>query len=74
MNNDAARKMASLIAAVRQLGWRIEEDRRHYIIYPPKPFAMLTMSRTPSDHRAFLNGRADVNRILRQLGKPEVLK
>ena len=72
--NDATRKQRELIEAVRQLGWQVDEDRRHYRVRPPQPYGIITMSKTPSDFRAFLNSRADVNRILRQMGRPEVLK
>lgn len=74
MNNDAKRKIEQLIAAVRQQGWQVDEDRRHFFIKPPKPYGLITVSRTPSDPRTFLNSRADVNRVLRQMGRPEVLK
>lgn len=73
--SNASRDQERIIQAVKKLGWRVDETRRHWVIYPPVPHPMITISRTPSDPgRAFKNARGDVNRILRALGKPEIFK
>lgn len=75
MNNDMKRKMEELVQRCeRDLGWRIDADKRHWVVYPPKPYAPIVISRTPSDPFAFKNARADVNKVLRQMGKPEIMK
>lgn len=75
MNNDLKRKQEQLVQICeRDLGWRVDGQRTHWLVFPPKPYAPITISRTPSDAFAFKNARADVNRVLRQMGKPEVMK
>lgn len=57
----------AIAAALRDCqvaGWRILDGARHIKVYPPAG-PMLTVSRTPSDHRARQNILADLRRAAR---------
>lgn len=59
MDKDTKKIVAKLIAQ----GWRIDESGKHPKAYPPdrtKP--MVTISSTPSDHRAYKNMVAQLRR------------
>lgn len=61
----ANKDMKALIEALVAQGWRVEQGRKHLMAYPPnKEASPVTLSATPSDHRAFAN----MVSLLRQRG------
>ena len=53
---DKTRKQ--IIKSLRRQGWRIEEGTKHIKCFSPDGETIVTMGRTPSDHRAVRNLKA----------------
>jgi hypothetical protein len=50
------KQLRQLLAAARAAGWRVDETRRHIVLYPTDPnLAPITVARTASDWRAGKN-------------------
>jgi len=57
-NND---KINEMLARCEQQGWRIVDGGKHVKAYPPdKTMEIVTVAKTPSDHRAPENTRRDL--------------
>lgn len=58
----SSKDVKDLIKALREQGWRVEETGRHPVAYAPDGVTIVTLSSTPSDHRAFRNMVARLRR------------
>lgn len=57
-----------LAEAMRAAGWTFEEGKKHPKAFAPDGIARATLSRSPSDWRAFHNERAKFRRWCRDRG------
>lgn len=60
--------MLTLARRCEDAGWRIEVGKTHVKAYPPDGTKWVSFPKSPSDHRAWLNKRAE----LRRLGVPGI--
>lgn len=56
------KKINKLVESYLQQGWTLEERSRHLLVRSPAGSGV-TLSKTPSDHRTFLNARAQFRRV-----------
>ena len=52
-----------LVAQLVRDGWRFRRGTKHGKLQAPQGHGTLTVPRTPSDHRAWMNFRRDVRHI-----------
>jgi hypothetical protein len=57
-----------LAETMRNQGWTFEEGGRHVKVFAPDGITWATLSKTPSDIRAFRNARARFRRWCRDRG------
>lgn len=55
--------MRRLVTRLRRLGWRVELSRKHHWIAYSPTGQRCVFPGTPSDHRAWLNTRAQLRRL-----------
>ena len=53
-----------LVKGLIRQGWIFSRGGKHGRLSPPNGWRTLSVPRTPSDYRAFLNFRRDVRRVL----------
>lgn len=59
----ANKEVRELVKELREQGWHVDESGRHIRAYPPdKSRPMVTLSKTPSDHRWKANTLAQLRR------------
>lgn len=57
------KELKKLFAEIEAQGGRIKPTKKGYMIYPPDPTKDgVAVHKTPSDHRAMLNMRAELRR------------
>ena len=52
-----------LISLILKEGWRLVSKGRHIRLFSPNGIDIMTIAKTPSDHRAFDNVRACARRL-----------
>lgn len=59
----SAPEINNLVTQLVREGWRFRRGTKHGKLQPPQGHCTLTVPRTPSDHRAWMNFRRDVRHI-----------
>ena len=59
----SAPEINNLVTQLVRKGWRFHRGAKHGKLQPPQGHCMLTVPRTPSDRRAWMNFRRDVRHI-----------
>jgi hypothetical protein len=55
--------LAEVIAEATQQGWRVEQTKGGFMLYPPdRMLSPVAVHRTPSDQRAIRNFRAEMTK------------
>jgi hypothetical protein len=55
--------LATVIAEATKQGWRVEQTKAGYMLYPPdRTLSPVAVHRTPSDRRAIRNFRAEMTK------------
>jgi hypothetical protein len=57
------RQQAALARLAEQQGFRVRQTRSGWTVYGKDGTSTVGFHRTPSDHRAYRNARADLKRI-----------
>ena len=57
------KEMGKLFKALASQGWSVEKGRKHVKAKSPNG-ALVTLPATPSDHRSYLNSRAQLRRAV----------
>lgn len=60
----ACKEIDQLVKGLIRQGWSYRRGGKHGRLSSPNGRATLSVPRTPSDHRAFLNFRRDVRQVL----------